>query len=182
MLGLPERRAVQHGQPRATVRIATGGRKRPAHAVAFLLSGRILSEALSNSELRQGRRQALAVVLAQGLLGAIVAIACLAVWGSRAGASALLGAAIGMTATSLMAFAMLRHGGSGSAQRVARSFFSGWLVKVAFTLALLVIAFRSPGVDAAALLAAYVATFFGYWFGAARLGGQKTKQPLGMGN
>jgi len=150
--------------------------------VAFLLSGRILSEALSNSELQQGRRQAVAVVIAQGLLGAIVAIACLAAWGSRSGASALLGAAIGIAATSLMAFAMLRHGESASAQRVAWSFFSGWLVKIAFTLALLVVAFRSPRVDAAPLLAAYVATFFGYWFGAARRGGQKTKQQFGMGN
>jgi F0F1-type ATP synthase assembly protein I len=115
----------------------------------------------------------MAVVLAQGLLGAVVAIACLALWGSRAGASALLGAAIGIVATSLMAFAMLRHGAGASAQRVAWSFFSGWLVKIAFTLALLVVALRSPGVDAAALLVAYVATFFGYWLGAARLGGQK---------
>jgi F0F1-type ATP synthase assembly protein I len=115
----------------------------------------------------------MAVVLAQGLLGAVVAIACLVLWGSRAGASALLGAAIGIVATSLMAFAMLRHGAGASAQRVAWSFFSGWLVKVAFTLALLVVALRSPGVDAAELLVAYVATFFGYWLGAARLGGQK---------
>jgi ABC-type nitrate/sulfonate/bicarbonate transport system permease component len=104
---------------------------------------------LSNAEIEQGRRQALAVVLGQGLLGAIVAIACLAVWGPRAGASALLGAGIGIVATSLMAFAMLRHGEGASAQRVAWSFFSGWVVKVAFTVALLVVAFRSPGVAAA---------------------------------
>ena len=126
------------------------------------------------------RRQALAVVLGQGLLGAIVAIACLAVWGSRAGASALLGAGIGIAATSLMAFAMLRHGAGASAKRVAWSFFSGWVVKVAFTVALLVLAFQSPKVHAAALLAAYVATFFGYWIGAARGGGQNTKRTFGV--
>ncbi len=89
-------------------------------------------------------------MLWQGLLGAIVAIACLAVWGSRSGASALLGAGIGVAATSLMAFAMLRHGEGASAQRVAWSFFSGWVVKVGFTLALLVVAFRSTKVDAVA--------------------------------
>ena len=77
------------------------------------------------------------VVLGQVLLGAVVAAACLAVWGSRAGASALLGAGIGIAATSLMAFAMLRHGAGASAQRVAWSFFSGWVVKVVFTVALL---------------------------------------------
>jgi len=94
------------------------------------------------------------------VLGAIVAIACLAVWGSRAGASALLGAASGIAATSLMAYAMLRHGGNADLQRVAWSFFTGWVVKVFFTLALLVVAFRSKSVEAAPLLAAYVATFF----------------------
>jgi F0F1-type ATP synthase assembly protein I len=139
-----------------------------------------LSEALSNAEIQQGRRQALVVVLGQGLLGAIVAIACLAVWGSRAGASALLGAGIGITATTLMAFAMLRHGEGASARRVAWSFFSGWAVKVVFTLALLVVAFRSRQVDALPLLAAYVATFFGYWFGVARHGGQNTKRTFGV--
>jgi len=130
---------------------------------------------LSSEEIQRGRRQAVAVVLGQGLIGAIAAIACLAVWGSRAGASALLGTGIGIAATSLMAFAMLRHGAGADAQRVAWSFFTGWVVKIAFTLALLVVAFRSQKVEAAPLLAAYVATFFGYWFGAARAGRQKTK-------
>jgi F0F1-type ATP synthase assembly protein I len=149
--------------------------------VAFLLPGR-LREALSNSEIQRGRRQALAVVLGQGLLGAIVAIACLAVWGSRAGASALLGAGIGIAATSLMAFAMLRHGEGTDPQRVAWSFFTGWVVKVSVTLALLVVAFRSKRIDAGPLLAAYVATFFGYWLGVARARGQQTKQTFGVGN
>jgi ATP synthase protein I len=135
---------------------------------------------LSNEEIQQGRRRAVNVVLWQGLLGAVVAAACLAVWGPRAGASALLGAGIGIVATSLMALAMLRHGEGASAQRVAWSFFSGWVVKVVFTLALLVVAFRSPKVDAAALLFAYVATFFGYWFGAARAGGRNTKRTFGV--
>ena len=135
---------------------------------------------MSNGQIQQGRRQALAVVLGQGLLGAIVAIACLAVWGSRAGASALLGAGIGITATTLMAFAMLRHGEGADPQRVAWSFFTGWVVKIFFTLALLVVAFRSRRVDAAPLLAAYVATFFGYWFGAARTRGRTTKRTFGV--
>jgi F0F1-type ATP synthase assembly protein I len=145
----------------------------------FLLPGR-WCEALSNAEIQQGRRRAVNVVLGQGLLGAVVAAACLAVWGSRAGASALLGAGIGITATSLMAFAMLRHGGNADPQRVAWSFFTGWVVKIFFTLALLVVAFRSKSVDAAPLLAAYVATFFGYWFGAARSRGHTKKRTFGV--
>jgi len=141
-----------------------------------------LSEALSNLDVRTGRRQALAVLLGQGMLGAIVAIACLAVWGSRAAVSAVAGAGIGIAATALMAFAMLRHGEGASAQRVALSFVTGWLVKVGFTVAALVVALGSPKVDAVPMLSAYLATFLGYWFGAARVGGTKTKRTVGVDN
>lgn len=126
--------------------------------------------------MQKGRRQALAVVLGQVLLGVIVAAVCFAIDGSRAGASALLGAGIGVAATSLMAFAMLRHGEGATLVRATIGFFLGWLVKVGFTIAMLVIAFSLPNVAAVPLLAAYVATFFGYWFGAARLGEPAQKQ------
>jgi F0F1-type ATP synthase assembly protein I len=134
-----------------------------------------LDEALSNLDVQKGRRQALAVVLSQVLLGAAVAAVCFAIAGARASASALLGAGIGVTA-SLMAFAMLRHGEGATLVRATVGFFLGWLVKVGFTVALLVTAFRSPNVEAVPLLAAYVATSFGYWFGAARLGEPTKKQ------
>lgn len=128
----------------------------------------------SNQDEQRGWRQALAVVLGQVVLGAVVAAACLAMLGTRAGASALLGAGIGVAATTLMALAMLRHAGAATAGRAVIGFFTGWLVKVGFTVALLVMAFRSPKVDAVPLLAAYAATFLGYWIGAARAGGRKT--------
>ncbi|MDH4165864.1 MAG: ATP synthase subunit I [Gammaproteobacteria bacterium] len=131
---------------------------------------------MSNLDVQKGRRQALAVVLGQVLLGVIVAAVCFAIDGSRAGASALLGAGIGVAATGLMAFAMLRHGEGATLVRATIGFFLGWLVKVGFTIAMLVIAFSSPNVAAVPLLAAYVATFFGYWLGAARLGEPAQKQ------
>jgi F0F1-type ATP synthase assembly protein I len=136
----------------------------------------MLDGALSNPDVQKGRRQALAVVLSQAVLGAVVAAVCYAIDGSRAGASALLGTAIGVAATTLMAFAMLRHGEGATLMRATIGFFLGWLVKVGFTVALLVVAFRSSNVEAVPLLAAYVATFFGYWFGAARLA---TGEPAG---
>jgi F0F1-type ATP synthase assembly protein I len=129
---------------------------------------------------RESRRQVVAVVLAQVAFGGVVALACFGLWGTRAGASALLGAAVGVTATFLMAFALLRHGPGASASRVAWSLFSGWLVKIGFTVAVLILAFRSPRVDAVPLLGAYVATFLGYWLGAVRAGGQKTEQTVGV--
>jgi F0F1-type ATP synthase assembly protein I len=135
---------------------------------------------VSSLDVQKGRRQALAVVLGQALIGAVVAIACLAGWGERAAVSALVGAGIGTAATGLMAFAMLRHGDGAGVERVALSFFSGWLVKVGFTIAALVAALRSPRVEAVPLIAAYVATFLGYWFAAARAGGRRTKRTVGV--
>jgi F0F1-type ATP synthase assembly protein I len=135
---------------------------------------------LSSLEVQKGRRQALAVVLGQVLLGAVVAIACLAGWGARAAESALVGAGIGTAATALMAFAMLRHGDGASVGRVALSFFSGWLAKVLFTIAALVAALRSPKVEAVPLIAGYAATFVGYWFAAARAGGWNRKRTVGV--
>jgi F0F1-type ATP synthase assembly protein I len=132
---------------------------------------------LSNPDVRSGRRQALAVVRSQVLVGALVAIVCYAIVGVRAGASALLGTGIGVAATSLMALAMLRPGRRASAAQAAIGFLTGWLVKVGLTVALLVVAFRSASVEAVPLLAAYVATYVGFWLGAARAnGGPKTKQ------
>ena len=135
---------------------------------------------MSNVDVQGGRRQAIAVVLGQVALGALMSIACLVGWGPRAAGSALAGAGIGTAATALMAFAMLRHGEGAGLGRVTLSFFSGWLVKVGFTIAALVVALRSPKVDAVPLVAAYAATFIGYWVAAARVGGRKTKRTVGM--
>jgi len=135
---------------------------------------------VSSVDIQIGRRQAFAVVLGQVVLGAVMSIACLVGWGPRAGGSALAGAAIGTVATALMAFAMLRHGEGAGLGRVTLSFFSGWLVKVGFTIAALVVALRSPKVDAVPLIAAYAVTFVGYWIAAARVGGRTTKRTVGM--
>ena len=108
---------------------------------------------------------------AQVLIGLAVAAIAATLAGAKAGAWALAGAGIGITATALMAVAMLRPGDGASAGRVAIGFFTGWLVKVGLTVALLVAAFRTPGVEAVPLLAAYAATFAGYWIGVARAPG-----------
>jgi F0F1-type ATP synthase assembly protein I len=135
---------------------------------------------LSNLDLQSARRQALAVLAGQGLLGAIVAIACFLARGVHAGASALIGAGIGVAATCLMAFALLRPGEGAGLGRVALGFFGGWMVKVGFTVAVLVIALRSQKVDAVPMLCGYFVTFAGYFVGAVRAGGLGTgKQQTG---
>lgn len=134
---------------------------------------------MSNLDVQMARRSALGVLVSQVTLGAIVAIACFLVRDAHAGASALIGAGIGVAATSLMAFAMLRPGEGASLGRVALGFFGGWLVKVGFTVAVLVVALRSQKVEAVPMLIGYFATFAGYFFGAVRASGQAEKQEMG---
>ena len=134
----------------------------------------------NNLDTRYGRSEARTVLLSQVAIGVVVAIASLAVAGAAAAKSALLGAGIGIAATTLMAFALLRHGAGASASRVAFGFFTGWLVKVVFTIAVLVLALRSGRVEALPLIVAYAATFVGYWVGAVRSGGRKTGQQFGV--
>lgn len=120
------------------------------------------------NEVATTRRHARRILLGQLGVTLVVAAASALIWGRGAGMSALIGGMIGVTATGYMAFSLLRHGPGTPAGRIARSFFLGWVVKVAMTIALLVIAFRAPGVTPLALLAAYVATFVVYWLVAAR--------------
>jgi F0F1-type ATP synthase assembly protein I len=131
-------------------------------------------------DMQDSRREARAVLLVQSLIGLVVAGACWAAAGRAAGASALLGAGVGVAATTLMALAMLRGGSGMTAVRAAFGLFTGWLVKVVFTIAVLALALRSPGIEALPLIGAYAATFLGYWVGAARIGGRKTQRQLGM--
>jgi F0F1-type ATP synthase assembly protein I len=100
-------------------------------------------------------------LLGQLVATLLVAAICGALGGAKAAGSAVLGGAIGMVATAYMAFALLKHDGS-DARRVARSFFVGWALKVAFTVALLVIAIRSKSVAPLPLIAGYAITYFAY--------------------
>lgn len=131
-------------------------------------------------DMQDSRREARAVLLVQGLIGTVVAGGCWAVAGRPAGMSALYGAGIGVAATTLMALAMLRGGSGMTATRAAIGLITGWLVKVTFTIAVLALALRTPGIEALPLIGAYAATFLGYWVGAARTGGRKTQRQLGM--
>lgn len=137
---------------------------------------------MSNLDLQMARRQALGVVASQGMLGAVVAIACFLARGAHAGASALVGVGIGVAATCLMAFALLRPGEAAGLGRVALGFLGGWLVKVGFTVAVLVVALRSQKVDAVPMLIGYFVTFAGYFVGAARASGQGAGKRESGGN
>ena len=109
------------------------------------------------------RRAALRVVLAQGAITLVVAAVAAVGWGLAAGKSAAWGGAIGMAATLFMVLAVFRYPDGASALRIAWGFYLGQFLKVALSIALLVVAFGSQGVVPLALLAGYLATFAGYW-------------------
>jgi ATP synthase protein I len=118
---------------------------------------------VSTNEVHGARRHAIRIVLAQVVVTIALAMGCFAVTGATTGWSALVGGGIGVIATGYMAFALLKHDRGTDAGRIVRSFFLGWAIKVAMTVALLVIAFRSQRFAPIPLLAAYLATFVTYW-------------------
>ena len=109
------------------------------------------------------RKAAFRVVLAQVAITLGVAALAALGWGSAAGRSALWGGGIGIAATAFMLLAVFRYPEGASATRIAWGFYLGQFLKVALSIALLVVAFGTEGVVPLALLVAYVATFAGYW-------------------
>lgn len=109
------------------------------------------------------RKAAFRVVLAQVAITLGVAAVAALGWGAAAGRSALWGGGIGMAATAFMLLAVFRYPEGASAMRIAWGFYLGQFLKVALSIALLVVAFGTEGVVPLALLVAYVATFAGYW-------------------
>ena len=109
------------------------------------------------------RRAAFRIVLLQGAITLGVAAACGLVGGPDAAWSALRGGGIGILATALMVLAVFRYPEGANATRIAWGFYLGQFLKVALSIALLVVAFGAPGVVPLALLVGYVATFAGYW-------------------
>jgi ATP synthase protein I len=128
--------------------------------VAFLLPG---SVTLRLTRVQAERKAAFRVVLAQVAITLGVAAVAALGWGGAAGRSALWGGGIGIAAAAFMLLAVFRYPEGASAMRIAWGFYLGQFLKVALSIALLVVAFGTEGVVPLALLVAYVATFAGYW-------------------
>ena len=109
------------------------------------------------------RRAAFRVVVAQAVITLGVAAVAAVGWGAAAASSALLGGGIGIAAATFMVLAVFRYPEGANATRIAWGFYLGQFLKVALSVALLVMAFTSKGVVPLALLVAYAATFAGYW-------------------
>jgi F0F1-type ATP synthase assembly protein I len=118
---------------------------------------------VSRNVLADAARQSLRILRWQ--LGWVVAAALVSGWvlGARTGWSVLTGGAIGSVWTVYMALTLFKHSLSHGAQMSAASFVAAWIIKVALTISLLVIAFRSKVFVPPALLGGLFCAMVAYW-------------------
>jgi ATP synthase protein I len=102
------------------------------------------------------------ILLVQTGAGVAVTLVCLLVWGRHACLSALAGAGTGVAANMYMTFKALQP--ARTPRRALGQLYLGQLVKVALTVALLLLAARMPHVSWPALLTAYAATLVVFWW------------------
>jgi F0F1-type ATP synthase assembly protein I len=142
----------------------------PAHAVAFLLSPSIFSEsAMSSNVLADAARRALRTLMWQAVVVMILAAVATMFWDVRAGVSVLAGGGIGLIWTMYMAYALFKHSLNHGVHMTALTFVTGWLIKVALTVALLIAAFRSGAFVPPAVLAGLACALVAYGVAQARV-------------
>jgi ATP synthase protein I len=127
----------------------------------------VLSSARVNGaaiDLSRARRLALRVVAGQALVTAVAGILSWALAGPNGARSALLGGGIGTVASLAMALLSFGSRAGSDAQQAMRAFLFGEAVKLGLVVVLFVVVLKALKVLPAALFAAYVATFFVYWF------------------
>ncbi|HKZ73463.1 MAG TPA: ATP synthase subunit I [Steroidobacteraceae bacterium] len=114
-------------------------------------------------DLPNARRLAFSVVAGQAAITLIFALASLAIAGSTAALSALIGGGIGTLASLVMALIAFGRNAGMDAQRVMRAFYVGEAAKLGLVVVLFVVVLKAMKVSPGALFGAYVATFFVYW-------------------
>lgn len=108
------------------------------------------------------RRTAVRILVAQAAMTIVIAAVCALIWGRTHAMSALAGGLIGLIANAFMTLSALRPTAS-AAGALGRLMF-GQLMKVAVTVALLVIVARGGWANWPALLVAYIAVLMVFWF------------------
>ena len=108
------------------------------------------------------RRIAARILLAQAATTIAIAVLCALAWGRIAALSALAGGATGLFANAIMTVLVL-NAASNAAGALGR-LVMGQAVKVMVTVGVLLIVARGGWANWPALLVAYAATLFVYWF------------------
>jgi F0F1-type ATP synthase assembly protein I len=118
---------------------------------------------VAGNVLAAAARQSLRMLVWQLACLAVVAGALAMLFGARAGWSALIGGGIGSLWTVYMALILFKHSLTHGVRMSAATFLFGWLMKVALTVGLLVVAFRSGRVSGLPLLAGLGTALAAYW-------------------
>jgi F0F1-type ATP synthase assembly protein I len=102
------------------------------------------------------------VLRAQMGVGAVLSLACFAIWGRSGFVSALIGAGIAVIANAYRTFKALQP--ASTARRALGKLYLAELVNFGLTIALFLVAGRLPHVQWLALLLTYVGTIVALWW------------------
>jgi F0F1-type ATP synthase assembly protein I len=122
---------------------------------------------MSRNVLARASRQSVQILLWQLAWIGALALVCGVVFGVRAAASVLAGGGIGLLWTVYMAVVMFKHSLDHGARLSPLSFLGGWLIKVALTVSLLVIVFRSRALVPPAVLGGLFWSMVAFWYSVA---------------
>ena len=123
---------------------------------------------VDSMDLPHARRLAFICARAQGVTTVLVAAVSLAMAGPWAAASALAGGGASTLASVVMAVLAFGRLSGSSAERMLLAFYLGEMAKITVVIVALVLALLFMKVNAAAMFAAFVATFLVYWVVLAR--------------
>jgi len=119
---------------------------------------------MSRSVLARASRQSVQILCWQLAWIGALALVCGVGFGLRVSASVLAGGGIGLVWTVYMAVMMFKHSIDHGARLSALSFVGGWVIKVALTVSLLVIAFRSRALIPLAVLGGLFWSMVAFWY------------------
>lgn len=124
---------------------------------------------MNSIDLPHARALAFSCARAQAVVTLLVAAVSLAVAGPRAAVSAIVGGGASTLASVVMALLAFGRLSGAGAERMLLAFYLGEIAKIAVVILVLVLALLFMRVNAAAMIAAYVATFLVYWVVLARV-------------
>ena len=119
---------------------------------------------MSRNVLARASRQSVQILRWQLAWIGALALLCGVVFGLRVGVSLLIGGGIGLIWTVSLAVAMFKHSLDHGARLSVLSFVGGWVLKIALTLCLLVIAFRSRALVPLAILGGLFWSMVAFWY------------------
>lgn len=118
---------------------------------------------VSSNVLADAARTSLRVLAWQVGFVAAVALVAAVLFSGRMAVAIFVGGAIGSVWTVYMALKLFKHSRTHGTRLSAMSFISAWIIKVALTISLLVIAFRSGRFEPLGLLGGLFSSMLAYW-------------------